>query len=218
MNRFLAGAFLICPLVARAAGAQGLELVPKQIEIESRFIEISGDIRKFFNWKDVSGNDAAVIQHDAKSVLYGGGLTLGQRLGDRPIWATIGGYYGTGLETSTVLANGHEVHGEVDNIGVGGGLRVSPYNVLRFGIFLWAMGFYEWNNGDFDIIDGPSRIERRIHKTWTGDYGLGALYLISNVLGIDFGIGYNGQFNKRNADEAFRVFLGLYINGPGQLF
>jgi hypothetical protein len=215
MHRFLAGAVLSCPLFAGAAGAQGLETLPKQTVIESRFIELNADFRKFLNWEDVSGNDAAVVQHETKSVLYGGGITLGQRLGDRPIWATVGGYYGTGLETHTSLANGNEVNGDVDNIGVGGGLRILPYNAVRFGLFLWAMGFYEWNNGDFETIDGETRTENRIHKTWTGDYGLGALYLLSRAIGIDFGLGYNGQFNKKNADEAFRVFLGLYINGPG---
>ena len=218
MHRFLARALLLSPLFAAPAAAQGIAGIPKQIVIESRFVEISSEFRKMINWKDISGDDPAVVQHDAKSVLYGAGLTIGQRLGDRPIWVTVGGYYGTGLDTNTTLANGDQVHGEVDNIGVGAGLRLVPYEAVRFGLFLWAMGFYEWNNGDFDTIDGPTRTEKRIHKTWTGDYGVGAVYLLNRILGIDFGIGYNGQFNKKNADEAFRVFLGLYINGPGQIF
>lgn len=215
MHRFLAGALLICPLITRASSAQvDLAVIPRQVVIDARFLELTTEFRKFPRWEDISGDDPAVVEHNAKSISYGAGLTIGQRLGDRPIWATVSGFYGTGLETTTTLANGNRVHGAIDNIGLGAGLRVVPYEAQRFGLFLWAMGFYEWNNGDFDVFDGSTRSEKRIHKTWTGDYGVGALYLVGQTLGLDFGIGYNGQFNKDNADEAFRVYLGLFINGP----
>jgi hypothetical protein len=215
VHRFLAGALLICPLIARVSGAQvDLAAIPGQVVLDARFLELTSEFRKFPRWEDISGDDPAVVEHDAKSISYGAGLNFGQRLGDRPIWLTLGGFYGTGLETNTTLANGDRVHGAIDNIGVGAGLRVVPYESQRFGLFLWAMGFYEWNNGEFETFDGGSTVsEKRIHKTWTGDYGVGAVYLVGETLGLDFGLGYNGQFNKENADEAFRVYLGLFING-----
>ena len=82
-------------------------------------------------------------------------------------------------------------------------------------MFMWAMGFYEWNNGDFDVVGAETVTENRVHNSWTGDYGVGAVYLLSQRIGIDFGVGYNGQFNKKNADEAFRVYAGLHFNISG---
>lgn len=219
MHRFLGGALLISALLTSGAAAQiERKLVQPQVVIHARFVELTAEARKFPRWEDISGNDPAVVAHDAQSISYGAGFTIGQRLGDRPIWATIGGFYGTGLETNTTLASGDQVHGEVDNIGLGGGLRLVPYQAFRFALFLWAMAYYEWNNGDFETLDGPTITENRIHKTWTGDYGAGALYLLGQAVGIDFGIGYNGQFNKKNADEAFRVYMGLHFNLPERLF
>jgi len=218
MHRFLAGALLISALLTSVAAAQiETKVLQPQVVIHSRFVELTAESRKFFRWEDISGNDPAVVGHDAQSIAYGAGFTIGQQLGDRPIWATVGGFYGTGLETNTTLANGDRVHGEIDNIGLGGGLRVSPYEAFRFALFLWTMAWYEWNNGDFETIDGSTITENRIHRSWTGDYGAGALYLLGQAVGISFGIGYNGQFSKKNADEAFRINVGLHFNLPERL-
>ena len=216
MHRFFALALLVCALTTRVADAQldpGLNT--PQVVITSRFIELTAEFRKFLRWEDISGNDPAVIEHDAKSISYGGGFTLGQKLGGQPIWATIGGFYGTGLETTTMLASGDQVHGTIKNYGLGAGLRLVPYEGERSALFMWAMGLHEWNNGDFEVVGGETVTENRIHTSWTGDYGVGAVYLFAQRVGIDFGIGYNGQFDKKNADEAFRVYAGLHFNISG---
>ena len=216
MHRFLALALLVSALTARIADAQlDPRLNTPQVVITSTFIELTAEFRKFPRWEDISGDDPAVVEHDAKSISYGGGFTLGQRLGSRPFWATIGGFYGTGLETNTTLASGDKVHGTVDNYGLGAGLRFVPYQGDRSALFMWAMGFHEWNNGDFEIVSGETVTEKRIHKSWSGDYGVGAVYLIGQRVGIDYGVGYDGQFNKKNADEAFRVYAGLHFNISG---
>lgn len=213
MHRFFAVTLLACALTGRIAHAQVVtELNTPQVVITARFIELTAEFRKFPRWEDISGNDPAVVEHDAKSISYGGGFTIGQRIGSRPIWATIGGFYGTGLETNTTLASGDQVHGTVDNLGLGAGIRVVPYEGYRTALFMWAMGFHEWNNGDFDVADVT---ENRIHRTWTGDYGVGAVYMLGQRVGIDFGVGYNGQFDNKNADEAFRVYAGIHINISG---
>jgi hypothetical protein len=212
LQRFLALALLPCALVSRAADAQLEKLSSPQVVISSRFVEVTGELRKFLRWEEISGNNPAVLEHDAKSVSYGAGLTIGQKLGDRPIWATLGGFYGTGLETNTALANGESVHGKVDNFGLGGGVRIVTSQIDRLAWFGWAMGFYEWNNGDFDTSNGTTLTENRIHKSWTGDYGAGALYLLGDRVGIDIGVGYHGQFDRKNADEAFRLYMGLHFN------
>ena len=213
MHRFLAGALLVCALTTRVAHAQlDSRLNTPQVVITSTFVELTAEFRKFPRWEDISGNDPAVVDHEAKSISYGGGFTIGQRLGDRPLWATIGGFYGTGLETNTTLASGDQVNGKVDNLGLGAGIRVVPYEGFRTALFMWAMAFHEWNNGDFAVADVT---ENRIHRSWTGDYGVGAVYLLGQRIGIDFGVGYNGQFNKKNADEAFRVYAGLHFNISG---
>ena len=216
MHRFFALALLVCALTTRVADAQlDRTLNSPQVVITSTFIELTAEFRKFPRWEEISGNDPAVVEHDANSISYGGGFTLGQRLRSQPIWVTIGGFYGTGLETNTTLATGDKVHGSVDNLGLGAGLRIVPYQGDGSALFMWAMGFHEWNNGDFEVVDGETVTENRIHRSWTGDYGVGAVYLLGQRIGIDFGIGYNGQFNKRNADEAFRVYAGLHFNISG---
>ena len=98
---------------------------------------------------------------------YGGGFTLGQRLGRLPIWATIGGFYGTGLKTNTTLATGAEVDGSVDNLGLGAGLRFVLYQEYGSATYMWAMGFHEWNNGDFEVVGGETVTEHRVHTSWT---------------------------------------------------
>ncbi len=216
MHRFFPLALLVFALTTRVAHAQlDARLNTPQVVITSTFIELTAELRKFPRWEDISGNDPAVVAHEAKSISYGGGFTLGQRLGGRPIWATVGGFYGTGLETNTTLASGDQVHGKIDNMGLGAGLRVVPYEGFRSALFMWAMGFHEWNNGDFEVVGGETVTENRIHRSWTGDYGVGAVYLLGQRIGIDFGVGYNGQFNKKNADEAFRVYAGLHFNISG---
>lgn len=216
MHRFFPLALLVVAPTTRVAHAQlDARLNTPQVVITSTFIELTAELRKFPRWEDISGNDPAVVQHEAKSISYGGGFTLGQRLGGKPIWATVGGYYGTGLETNTTLASGDRVHGKIDNMGLGAGLRVVPYEGFRSALFMWAMGFHEWNNGDFEVVGGATVTEKRIHRSWTGDYGVGAVYLLAQRIGIDFGAGYNGQFNNKNADEAFRVYAGLHFNISG---
>ena len=111
--------------------------------------------------------------------------------------------------------SGDKVHGSVDNLGLGAGLRFVPYQGYGSALFMWAMGFHEWNNGDFEVVGGETVTENRVHRSWTGDYGVGAVYLLGQRIGIDFGIGYNGQFNKKNADEAFRFYAGLHFNISG---
>ena len=213
MYRFVAWAFLLSAFITSRAQAQiEARLSTPQVVITSQFLELTAEFRKFPTWEDVSGDDPAVVEHEAKSISYGGGFTIGQQLGDRPVWATIGGFYGTGLETNTTLASGDQVHGEVDNVGVGAGVRIVPYQGFRSAIFMWAAAYHEWNNGDFDILNGTALTERRVHRTWTGDYGVGGVYLLGDAVGLNFGIGYNGQFDKKNADEAFRAFLGLHFN------
>src|SRR5688500_20095636 len=118
MYRFRAWAFLLSAFVTSRAQAQlETRLSTPQVVITSQFLELTAEFRKFPRWEDVSGDDPAVVEHEAKSISYGGGFTNGQQLGDRPVWITIGGFYGTGLETDTTLASGDQVHVEADNIG-----------------------------------------------------------------------------------------------------
>jgi hypothetical protein len=176
--------------------------------------EVNGEFRKFINWDKVSGDDPAVTSNTTTSNAWGINLNAGYRLGSLPLWAQVGGYYSAGLETNATFEDGEQVHGDVKNYGAGAGLRLSPLQTLRVALYLWAMGYYDRNDGDFDIIDGTTRTENRIHAAWTGDYGVGAVYLIEEVLGINFGISYSGIFDKKNADENIRVKIGLLLNPP----
>jgi hypothetical protein len=235
MHKVLAGASLICTLFvaatdahAQAAGAErtveslallrarSIDRAPDrplpQVAIESKFVEVSVDVRYFFDWKSVSGNDPAVVKHEVESAATGIEFNLGYKLGERPIWAQVGGYYSTGLETNTTLADGERIHGEIDDYGVGAGVRLVPYNVARVALFLWLMGYYDRNDGDFDIVDGAPRSENRIHTSFMGDYGVGVIYLIKKALGVQFGISYNGIFDSNNADENLRILLGFILN------
>jgi hypothetical protein len=216
MHRFFSLVPLVCALTARVADAQlDPRLNSPQVVVTSSFLELTAELRKFPRWRRISGNDPAVVKHTADARSFGGGFTLGQKLGRLPVWATIGGFYVTGLETNTTLATGATIHGSVDNYGAGAGLRFIPYQEERSAFFMWAMGFHEWNDGDFEIVRGETVTEKRTHKSWAGDYGVGAVYLLGQRVGIDYGVGYDGQFNKSNADEAFRVYLGLHLNISG---
>ena len=216
MHRFFALALLVSALTAHVADAQlDPRLNTPQVVVTSTFIELTAELRKFPRWKRISGDDRAVVKHDADARGYGGGFNLGQRLGSLPIWMTIGGFYVTGLGTNTTLATGAQIHGSVDNYALGAGLRFIAYQEERSAVFIWAMGFHQWNNGDFEIVTSETVTENRIHTSWSGDYGVGAVYLVGQRVGIDYGVGYDGQFNKANADEAFRVFAGLHFNISG---
>jgi hypothetical protein len=187
---------------------------PKQIIIESKFLEVNGEFRKFINWDKVSGDDPAVTSNVTTSNAWGIDLNAGYQLGSLPLWAQVGGYYSTGLKTNATFEDGEQVHGDVKNYGAGAGLRLSPLQTLRVAFYLWAMGYYDRNDGDFDIIDGTTRTENRVHAAWIGDYGVGAVYLIEEALGINFGISYSGIFDNKNADENIRVKVGLLLNPP----
>jgi hypothetical protein len=216
MHRFFALAFLISALTARVADAQlDPRLKTPEVVVTSTFMEFTAELRKFPRWKRISGDNPAVVKHDASTKAYGGGFNFGQKLGSLPVWVTIGGFYVTGLGTNTTLATGTTIHGSVDNVGAGAGLRLVAYEEDRSAVFMWAMGFHEWDNGDFEIVHGETVTETRIHKSWSGDYGVGAVYLLGQRVGIDYGVGYNGQFNKKNADEALRIYVGLHLNISG---
>jgi len=187
---------------------------PNQIIIESKFVEVNAEFSKLINWDAVSGDDPAVVTNETKSFAYGFDINLGLQLGELPIWVQGGGYYRTGLETNTTLEDGETIHGKVDNYGAGAGLRITPLSFVRAAIYLWAMGYYDRNDGDFDIINGAVHTENRVHTAWIGEYGIGAVYLIEEVVGINFGISYSGIFDKKNADESIRVKLGLLLNPP----
>jgi hypothetical protein len=228
MSRFAALTALAFVATAFPGGASGqtavsyfraamLDKPPQQIDLDTRFVEVSLNFRDFINWKAVSGDNPAVVKHDVTATSLGVSTQLGFRFGEKPLWGVVGGHYDTGLETSTELSNGQTVHSEVDSYGVGVGLRTAPYRLVDLLFFAWAMGYLDWNNGDFDY-DAGDYVENRKLRSVTGDYGVGVLYLLNRTTGIDFGIGYNGQFKKKNADENVRVFLGVYLNRPDRLF
>ena len=91
---------------------------------------------------------------------------------------------------------------------------MSPIKTLEFALYLWAMGYYDWNDGDFELANEVIRTENRVHRSWSGDYGIGAVYRLDEVMGINFGFSYSGMFDKKNADENFRIKLGLILNPP----
>jgi hypothetical protein len=204
-------------IASRAAAhraAARLDKPPQPVVIGMKFIEVSGEFRTFPNWADVSGNDPSVVTNDTRSWAGGINVNGGIQLGSLPIWAQVGGYYSTGLETNTTLEDGETIHGKINSYGAGAGVRLSPIHTLEFALYLWSMGYYDWNDGDFAIENEETRTENRIHRSWTGDYGVGAIFRIDEVMGINFGISYNGMFDKKNADENFRIKLGLILNAP----
>jgi hypothetical protein len=219
MRKAFAIVSLCCALTVATpiARAQG-DKPPPEVVLETKFVEVFGEYRNFPNWKAVSGDDPAVVAHEAGSSAGGLGLNVGFRLGGIPLWAQLGGYASSGLSTNTTLANGDHIHGKINDYGVGGGVRVMPYKATRTAMFLWAMGYYDRNDGNFDITDGSKRSENRIHSGWIGDYGIGAMYLIDPMIGVEVGISYSGSFDKKNADENLRFRLGMILNPPGANF
>jgi hypothetical protein len=242
MHRLVAGLTLVCgTLVSSLAEAQripepsgvsraqaarvlkstrrrAIDRPPRQVVIESKFLEVNGEFRHFINWDKVSGDDPAVTSNVTTPNAWGININLGYELGSLPLWVQAGGYYSTGLKTDATFEDGEKVHGEVDSYGAGIGARLVPITTARLALYLWAMGYYDWDDGNFDIIDGAVRKENRVHRSWTGDYGLGAVYLIEEVLGINFGISYSGIFDKKNADENLRFKIGLLLNPPPDVF
>jgi hypothetical protein len=190
---------------------------PRQVVIETKFLEVNGEYRKFINWDKISGDNPAVVTNDTKSNAYGIDINLGIQLGSLPLWVQAGGYYSGGLETNAKLEDGETIHGDVRDYGAGAGLRLTPYSALRVALYLWAMGYYDRNDGDFEFINGAAHTENHVHTAWIGEYGVGAVYLIEEVLGINFGISYSGNFDKKNADENIRVKLGLILNAPREM-
>jgi hypothetical protein len=89
-----------------------------------------------------------------------------------------------------------------------------PLRTDNTAMFLWAMGYYDWNDGTFDITDGSKRSENRVHRSWTGDYGISAMRLLDDMLGVEVGVSYTGIFDKKNADENLRFRIGMILNPP----
>lgn len=193
------------------------DVPPQQVAIESKFVEVNAEYRKFLNWSDVSGNDPSVLTNETRDWAAGINVIGGVQLGSLPIWGQAGGYFSTGLETKATLEDGETIHGKINSYGLGAGARLVPYRLATFAFYLWAMGYYDWDDGDFDIVNGVTRSENRIHNSLMGDYGIGAVYLIEQVMGINFGISYNGLFDKKNADENIRIKLGLILNPPREI-
>lgn len=201
------------PTAARRAKSRR-DPAPKQVVIAPKFIEVNGEYRSFPNWSVVSGNDPSVVSNDTRSWAAGININGGVQLGSLPIWAQAGGYFSTGLETNATLGDGETIHGKIKSYGAGAGARISPIKTLQFALYLWAMGYYDWNDGDFEIANEEIRTENRIHRSLMGDYGIGGVYLIDDMMGFNFGFSYSGMFDKKNADENFRFKLGLILNPP----
>lgn len=219
MRRALGKVFFCCvvAVAATTARAQG-DAPARDPLLESRFGEVFGEYRNFPNWKAVSGDDPSVVQHDAGSSAGGFGFNVGIQLGGLPLWAQVGGYASFGLSTSTTLTNGDHIHGRINDSGGGAGLRVMPFRTTRTAMFLWAMGYFDRNSGTFDITNGSTRSENRVHTGWTGDYGIGAMRLLDPALGVELGVSYSGIFDKKNADENLRFRIGMILNPPGEGF
>jgi hypothetical protein len=215
MRKAFATISLCCAfaLGATNAHAQG-DRPAREAIIESKFFEVFGEYRTFPNWKAVSGDDPDVVEHEAGSSAGGLGLHFGVQLGGLPLWAQVGGYASSGLSTHTTLANGDRIHGNVRDYGIGGGIRLMPFRTNSTALLLWAMGYYATNDGIFEITDGSARSEKRIHSAWTGDYGLGVMRLLDEMLGVEIGVSYSGIFDKKNADENLRFRLGMILNPP----
>ena len=219
MQRFLAGASLACTILAATSAQAQLDRPPRQVLLDTKFIEVSTEYRNFFKWKDVSGNSPLVTKNDVTSQAYGIDLSLGRKLGTRPLWAQAGGYYDTGLETKTTLQNGDRIVGNVKDFGIGLGLRVLGISATSWAAYAWAMGYLNWNYGDFDCGDEDCDYcnqvicpDRRTHFSVMGDYGVGILYQLKKCLDIEAGLSYNGMFKSSNADENLRLRLGLIWN------
>jgi len=182
--------------------------------LETKFVEVFAEYRNFINWKAVSGDDPSVAEHEAGSSAGGLGLNFGLRLGGLPLWAQVGAYASSGLSTNTTLTNGDHIHGSIRDYGVGAGVRLMAFRTDRTAMFLWAMGYFDRNDGLFEITDGSERSEKRLHSAWTGDYGVGAIRLLDEMLGVEVGVSYSGIFDKKNADENLRFRIGMILNPP----
>jgi hypothetical protein len=215
MRKALATISFCCALAvaSTSAHAQG-DKPEREVLLESKFFEVFAEYRTFPNWKTVSGDDPDVVEHEAGSSAGGLGIHFGLRLGGLPLWAQAGVYASSGLSTHTTLANGDKIHGNVRDYGVGGGVRLMPFRTDHTAVLLWAMGYYAQNDGIFEITGGSSRSEKRLHSAWTGDYGLGVMRLVDELLGVEIGVSYSGIFDKKNADENLRFRLGLILNPP----
>jgi hypothetical protein len=167
------------------------------------------ELRHFYRWEHVSGDDPSVAQHDAASTANGFGGYLGFKLGDTPLWAMAGGYINWGLETNTTLANGNQIDGKVTNYALGGGVRLLFNTDRPLNPYLWAGGFRNWNDGKFTTRVGQVVTEEeRTYKDWTKELGFGVTYWVKPRWALDVGLSYNGQFDAQNADENVRFSVG----------
>jgi hypothetical protein len=204
-----------------------------QVLIGQRFVEVSGHFRRLINWESVSGDKPTIVDHSASSNSWGIGLQGGYRFGEvmkgMPVWGVAGGHYETGPESTSLHDDGTVVHGEVDNYGGGAGARLGLWPISRVMIFAWAMAWYEWNRGRFqmcsceecvlDDLDenctgcsecGPLLLDEvRTHSTWRADLGLGIYRRITSAVGIQLGLAYTGMLDPKHAEEGFRLQFGF---------
>jgi hypothetical protein len=184
-----------------------------EINITSLVLELVPHLRSFSEFERISGADPNVATHEATSMSYGFTVAGGVRiLGvKRPVFGMFGLQYDAGLETNTTFVDGSTVHGDISMAGVGLGLRAHPLRVGRLESYIQAMVYSQWNRGKFDTNDGRLRRETRRHVSAAGDYTAGLLFFASPSVGVQVGAGYNGQFNRNNADENVRVLFGVTL-------
>jgi hypothetical protein len=179
----------------------------------SWYLQGGYQLRHFYRWEEVSGDDPSVAQHDATSTAHGFGGYAGFKLGNRPVWGMAGGYVAYGLETNTTLSNGDRIHGEVDNYGLGAGVRWLINTDGRFNPYVGISAFHQWNKGEFRLTRGLEElVEDRTHKSWTKEFNLGGIYWPKPRLGIDVGVGWNTQWDAQNADENLLGYGALIYN------
>ena len=203
-----------CPRRAKSVVPRGTKYVD-----ESGIFAASVNFAAFdFNkWKEVSGDSPLVVSNDATSTAIGFDANVGMKLPVLPMYGIVTGYSGWGLQNDAMLTNGHRVHNDVTDYGVGIGARITPGGVRRFSPWASVAAMYEWNKGDykeFDRLDALILSEQRTHQSWTGAYGLGGTFWVLPSIGLDFGASYQGQFNSTNADEHFGFGIGLTYH-PG---
>lgn len=180
----------------------------------SGYIQGGVQWRHFYKWEKVSGDDPSVAQHDAKSTAYGPAAYAGFKFGRLPIWGMAGGYAAYGLETNTTLTNGDRIRGEVDNYGLGAGVRWLINPDARFNPYVGISAFHQWNKGKFRISPalGGESTDERTHKSWTKEISIGGTYWMRPRVALDVGIGWNTQFDSQNADENILLGLNLTYN------
>ena len=184
--------------------------------ISRQMIEIAPHVRNFIEWEAVSAAVPGVVENNAQSIsggISGNVLVALDGVGTPDYVYGVGGFqYDTFLEMDVKLADDTRVRSDVSMYGAGVGLRAQP----RSGkVRAWGqvMIVSQWNSGKFTTDDGASSQEdTRTHQTFVGDYSAGVIYFPTREVGIEVGAGYNGQFDKKNADENFRIGVGLVFS------